>query len=79
MLRSLMSSPSEVPIWSRLGEIAVPVLVITGDHDHNVDPARTAQVAGSIPGTRLLPSARRRLPQPVRPHPARLFGRGTDC
>lgn len=40
-------------VWSRVGEIAAPTLVLTGDLDVVVDPRNSELLAAMIPGARL--------------------------
>lgn len=54
MLNALTAQAPGDRTAGRLGSIRQPALVLTGVHDHNVDPAATAQVAQVIPGARLV-------------------------
>jgi proline iminopeptidase len=54
MLTALMTDTAGEPVVPRLGAIQQSALVITGAHDHNVDPERTEAVARAIPRARLV-------------------------
>lgn len=40
--------------WDRLGHIAAPTLVITGENDRVVPPENSRRIAGRIPGSKLV-------------------------
>lgn len=54
MLQALTAQGLEDSVVHRLGEIPHPTLVITGSHDHNVDPSRTRSVARAIRHSRVV-------------------------
>ena len=52
MLNALTAHAPAEPVMPRLGTIQQPTLVMTGAHDHNVDPRRTESIARAIPHAR---------------------------
>jgi pimeloyl-ACP methyl ester carboxylesterase len=44
----------DVAAWDRLGEIAVPTLVLVGEHDLQYIKANCARIAAVVPGARLV-------------------------
>jgi pimeloyl-ACP methyl ester carboxylesterase len=60
----------ELNLVARLGEVQVPTLIITGDHDRIVPTRRSIQLAKDIPGAELvvLPNCGH-MPQEERPEP----------
>lgn len=53
-LWELTLASEELPLASRLGEIRMPVLVITGDDDRIVPTTESIRLAADIPGARLV-------------------------